>query len=171
MKRTFIALVLVILSCLILFSFVACKDNGEEENPQLEETNVQSTFYSLEEAYENGLISKDDLRSIAYHYNSADAETDFVPIPKSPESLSEETVNKIKRAYYDKVGGENLGATVDDVYIGGYYGTYAGCVVVMLGGDCMSGFGGDPIYYPEYMIDDIVFYWYTPLKVWKEISI
>ncbi|MCH5148830.1 MAG: hypothetical protein J1G05_05675 [Clostridiales bacterium] len=164
MKRIFITLVTTVLSCIILFAFVACKENEDEEE------RVQSTVCSLEEAYESGFISKDDLRSIAYYYNSEEAATDFVPIPKNPESLSEETVRKIKKAYYFKVGGEKTEAVVDDVSIGGYYGTYSGCVVVVINASCMSGIGGDPVYYPEYTIDGVVFYQYTPLKVWKEIT-
>ena len=164
MKRIFIALVTTVLSCIMLFAFVACKDNEDEKDK------LQSTVCGLEEAYESGLISKDELRSIAYYYNGEEAATDFVPIPKNPESLSEETVLKIKKAYYLKLGGDEKGAVIDDVGIGGYYGTYSGCVVVVINGSCVSGIGGDPIYYPEYTIDGIVFYQYTPLKVWKEIT-
>lgn len=131
----------------------------------------QSVLCGLEEAYTKGLISKDDLRSIAYYYNGKDAATDFVPTPKNPESLSEDTIKKIQRAYYDKVGGEKTEAVVDDVNIGGYYGTYDGCVIVYINASCMSGIGGDPICYPEYAIEDVVFYWYTPLQVWKEIGV
>ena len=162
MKRFFVILVCIILSGLTLFSLNGCTYNENQEE------NIQSTICGLEEAHETGLISKDDLKSIAYYYNGENAETDFTPIPKNPQTLSENTISKIKRAYYDKVSNGKSEATVDDVYIGGYYGTYNGCVIVEINGDCMSGIGGDPISYPEYVIDGVVFYWYTPLQVWQE---
>lgn len=163
MKKFFI-IVSVILSSLMLFAVVGCNDN-ENKN---EETKSQSTICGLEEAYAEGLISKDDLRSIAYYYNGEDAESDFVPPPKTPETLNENTISKIKQAYYDKVSDGHSTATVDDVNIGGYYGAYNGCVIVIISASCTSGIGGDPRYYPEYEIDGVVFYWYTPLQVWQE---
>lgn len=132
---------------------------------------TQSVLCGIEEAYTTGLISKDDLKSIAYYFNGENAATGFVPTPKDPESLSEDTIKKIQRTYCDKVSGDKTEAVVDEVNIGGYYGTYNGCVIVEINASCIGGIGGDPICYPEYMIEDVVFYWYTPLHVWKEIGI
>ncbi len=162
MKKAFGTLACAILCCLVLFSFVGC---GEDK------ASTQSTLCGIEEAYANGLISKDDLRSIAYYYNGEDVAIDFILIPKTPESLSKDTIKKIKQTYYDKVSDGKSGATVDDVNIAGYYGTYNGCVIVEINASCVSGIGGDPIYYPEYMIGDVIFHSYTPLEVWKETNI
>lgn len=154
MKKLFIALISAILSCLMLFAFVGCKK-------------LPGTLYWLEDAYSDGLISYDDLRSIAYYYNGEKSESDFVPSPMNPESLSAETRRKIQETYYYQSSGDDKGASLDDVWVGGYYGTYNGCVVVTVFATCDSGIGGEPMYYEEYEIDGVVFYGYNPLKVWK----
>ena len=162
MKKLFCALILTFLSSFMLFAFVGCNENeSEAELPP-------SELYRLAEAYAKGLITKDDLRNIAYYYNGEHATTDFVPLPKNPETLSEQTIKKIKQAYYDKVFDGNSDATVDDVNIAGYYGTYNGYVIIEINASCVSGIGGDPLSYPEYVIGDVIFYSYTPLQVWKE---
>ena len=173
MKKLFCALVLTILSSFMLFTFVGCNDNGTEVGRNENESEVElplSVLYWIEEAYANGLITNDDLRSIAYYYNGENATTDFVPLPKNPETLSEQTIKKIQQTYYDKVFDGNSDATVDDVNIAGYYGTYNGYVIIEINASCVSGIGGDPLYYPEYVIGDVIFYSYTPLQVWKEMN-
>ena len=169
MKKIFAALISMILGCSMLFAFVGCIDREEAEVE--EEVSTQSTFFNIEEAYANELISKNALKSIAYYYNHETGAADFPLILKTPERLSEETIRKIKQAFYDKATDREPEATVDDVGIAGYYGTYNGYVVIDIGASCVSGMGGDPLYYPEYVIDDVVFYSYTPLQVWKEADI
>ena len=171
MKKLFCALILTFLSSFMLFAFVGCNDNETEVGSNENESEAElppSELYRLAEAYAKGLITKDDLRNIAYYYNGELATTDFVPLPKNPETLSEQTIKKIQQAYYNKVFDGNSDATVDDVGVGEYYGTYHGCVVVEIGAPCTSDIGGDPLYYPEYVIGDVIFYSYTPLRVWKE---
>lgn len=167
MKKFFIALISAIFSCITLFSFVGCSDNGSEGQNEVQ---PQGTLLWLESAYSDGLISYDDLRSIAYYYNGESAEADFVPSPKNPEQLSAETIRKIKETYYYQADGFNKGASVDDVYVSGYCGTYNGYVVVEIGSGCDTGIGGEPMIYEEYEIDGVIFYWYTPLRVWKSFD-
>ncbi|MBP5308888.1 MAG: hypothetical protein J6Z34_07120, partial [Clostridia bacterium] len=67
--------------CLVLFIPAGCgKYEGE--------------FYPLNEVYENGEISRQDLLSIIYHYhgeiiekNKEQYPEDFFPTPKDPEEL------------------------------------------------------------------------------------
>ena len=62
----------------------------------------EGTFYILEEAYEQNLISKEDLKNIAYYYNEL-VDNDFVPTPKDPEVLDECTEKIIKKMYLKKI--------------------------------------------------------------------
>ena len=128
-------------------------------------------FYSLEEAYENGWLTQDDLNNIAYYYHTRHGETEhvdesFAPTPKTPETLSEDTQNKIKRTYLDEVAMAPDG-TFDRIEIRQYYGTYNGCVVVGIQSDYVLI---DPLLYPEHAIGEVIFYDYVPsaIDVWRE---
>ena len=57
-------------------------------------------FYSLQEAYEAGYLTKEEIMSIAYYhngsrvYNEEIMSEEYTPIPKTPQELSEETSKK-----------------------------------------------------------------------------
>ena len=148
MRKFFCVIMTLLLSLSI---FCACRyyesDTYSSEQPprtdedteptQKEETPPPGEFYSLEEAYEKGWISKNDLMNIAYYKNGNklfEEVENFTPSPKNPETLSEETENAIKetRAYDLRIGQFNFEAISGDVYIDEYLGTYNGYVVVML---------------------------------------
>ena len=149
MKKRFLAFVFVILTVsLVVLS--GCGNYG--------------TFYSLTEAYEEGLITYEDLLSIAYYKNGGTRRNetlmgeDYEPIPKEP--LDEEVEWRIKETVAEKwrkkgkeelkskgkelkegdpldeillsVYKAELNASVDDVTIRGYYGTYGDCIAVMM---------------------------------------
>ena len=106
-----------------------------------ESSNAPGVFYSLESAYEEGWLTKEDLLSIAYYnqgtnYNEDKMTEDYQPIPKYPEILSAETEWKIKetRAIYRRNHAQNPRpeASAEDVEIIKYYGTYHGMTVVKL---------------------------------------
>ena len=97
-------------------------------------------LYTLQEAYENGWLTQEDLLSIAYYHNGGRAYNEeimsenYQPAPKMPEVLSEETELKIKitaaKEYREK---ENMKyAEADGFTITQYCGTYGDCVAVML---------------------------------------
>ena len=128
-------------------------------------------FYTLDEAYENGWLMQGDLKNIAYYYHTRYGETEhidqsFVPTPKTPETLNEETQNKIKRTYLDEVAMVPDG-TFDNIDISQYYGTYNGCVVIGIVSDYLLI---DPLLYPEYVIGEVSFFDYVPsaIGVWRE---
>ena len=112
---------------------------------------ITGEFYSLQEAYEQGIIDKQALESIAY-YNSGWTREGFAPIPKTPDILSEEVSLAIKKSllknlqereykYNGEITYPYANATLDDVKITGYYGTYGDCVAVLTdnGYDMHSG--------------------------------
>jgi len=108
----------------MVFSLVACKNpERHHEKPRV----VGS--YKLEYAYENGWLSKTDLKNIAYYHNGV-SNKNFISKPKDPEMLSKEVENKIKQMYLEKLKEMDPEATLDNVWIEKYYGTYSDCVVV-----------------------------------------
>ena len=104
--------------------------------PQKEE-NV-GTFYSLQEAYDEGLFTVQDLMSIAYYHDSlGGVDGTFIPTPKNPEVLNAETSNEICQAFFkmyiepnnDESNNYSTIVTIDEVEILVYYGTYNDAVV------------------------------------------
>ena len=96
------------------------------------------TFYSLTKAYEEGLITYEDLLSIAYYHNGGIEGNeelmgeDYEPIAKEP--LDENTERKIRETRaYELRNSETYpdeDATADGVKIRGYLGKYSNCYVV-----------------------------------------
>ena len=62
MKRKIISILVVILTFTVLFCLTACTQ--EEETPEY----IEGAFYSLQEAYDNGWITEENLQSIADLY-------------------------------------------------------------------------------------------------------
>lgn len=104
-------------------------------------------FYTLQQAYDDGLITQEDLWSIAYYYCNGIDYSDFngvdysaiTPIPKNPKILDEKTLAKITNdalikllAEKDKDGRQlHPKATAKDIRVG-YYGTYNGMIAVVI---------------------------------------
>ena len=107
------------------------------------------TFYTLQEAYDNGYLTREDLMSIAYYqngsrrYNESIMPEDYAPIPKDPEELSESTSLRIRSTAAADWNAEypDDDATAEDFWIDYYYGTYGNCVAVMMR-DNLSGTTG-----------------------------
>ena len=114
------AIIIASLAIIICISFTACapKKYGE--------------FYSLQEAYDKGLLTREDLLNIAY-LNNGYTEEGFTPSRLNPEKLSEDTENKIKEtiAYELRRSNSHKNATEKDVFIKKYFGTYNGSVAVL----------------------------------------
>lgn len=114
----------------MMLSSGACGNNEEKE---------MGTYYSLQEAYDQALLTQEDLKSIAYYLNGTSEYESFC-IPKTPEILSEKTVNAIKEtaAYNLRNQTHSDGtkrypkAKAKDIGIVNYYGTYNNCVAVMI---------------------------------------
>ena len=83
-------------------------------------------IYSLDYAYENNLISDDEILQIAYTYNSThyDGKVDygenFVPqeVNTDMTSIDDDIVRKIKQAYYNDYTGDDKKKV--EVYLDGF---------------------------------------------------
>ena len=129
------------------------------------------TMCSLEEAYERGLMTQEDILSIAYYYNQGTDGNEelmgenYAPKPMVPETLDEERVNQIKRTYLNEVIAMPEG-TFEHVIIRAYYGTYDESVVILITDDYH---GYDYVFEPEHEIGGVWFYDYVGacLRVWR----
>ena len=154
LKKIFIVLVALIVGSAILFSFVACEKNSNVPKP--EETNSESgtgtkneelnneepktkepiveryeDFLTLNQAYERGYLTKDDLLNIHHYYY--DREEQYSP------GLSDEQKRTIENTLFEIVNEEKENTrykdtifTLDQAHVIGYYGTYNGCIAVCL---------------------------------------
>ena len=132
------------------------------------------TFYTLQEAYETGYLTREDIMSIAYYhnggrvYNEGIMSEGYTPIPKTPQELSEDTVNKIKETAADEYNSQHdlsTKATADGFTIIQYYGTYNNCIAIMMR-DIYTGHA-DAIRTEE--IAEITLYYNNgnKIKIWK----
>ena len=84
--------------CFITIFF--CAGCGEKDKKK--EFASYGQFYELKEVYEQGLISREQLLSVAYYGAKSENEglfdENYTPLPKTPEELSEKTVRKIKES-------------------------------------------------------------------------
>lgn len=91
-------------------------------------------FYTLLEAYDEGLLTVDDLQKIASHQNDG-----TIPV----DVLSEGLLNTIKESWIEELHAQtHVEANTGDVIIIKYYGTYSGSVALMLA-DNFTEYGGD----------------------------
>lgn len=116
MKKLLCILLSIISAVGIAFAFVGC---GENEG--------YGQFYNLQNAYDNGLLSKDDLIHIAAIYNGE---------VQCTETLDGETELLIKNCKVERLRNDSnhpiAEATTDDVKIVKFYGKYSDCYVVSL---------------------------------------
>lgn len=97
-------------------------------------------FYTLQEAFDQGFLTENDLKSIAYYNNGGrknnedKIEEDFVPQPLNPKTIPADIQKSIKSdyIYYN----EKLDNKTKDseVKIDDYYGEYNNCYVAILHG-------------------------------------
>ena len=142
----------------------ACNKNDDDfRNPRNGEPKA-GEFYTLQQAYDNGWLSKGDLRNIAYHKTGDGQRKGFTPTPKDPETLSAETELAIKEDWtrlLREQGTEN--AVADDVTIHNYYGIYDGLVAVFVSDNYSGGVGT----FFEIYIGGVAFnYFEIGLRLW-----
>ena len=130
-----------------------------------EETESVGSIYTVQEAYNNGWLTQEDLLSIAYYHNGGRTDNEeimsegYLPAPKIPEVLSGITESKIKRATAEEYRQKHIikYAEAEGFTITEYCGTYGDCVAVMTT-DIYSGFtdavwtdtiGGVNIFYSD----------------------
>lgn len=111
-KRIFIALLLGIV---MIFGVAGCNN----EPPT-------GTFYTLQEAYDNGFLTKEDLQAVAGYHNKNIL---------CSQSLDETVAKKIKESAAFKLRNQNRPidyAKADDFVILSFYGCYNGSYVIRL---------------------------------------
>ena len=154
---------LSIMSALVigLCLFCGCQSNDPPK------TVPKEGFYSIDEVYENGWITKEDLRDIAYYYHARYGLTydeGYEPNPKTPAILDQDTIQKIKTRYLLDVVKMPEG-DLDRIKISYYYGTYHGIAGVTLSTDYLNY---DIVVEPEYEIGGVTFYqfWKGDIRFW-----
>lgn len=130
-----------------------------------EEIEVRGKYYTLEEAYENGWLSTEDLKSIAcvyYDYWLIGEENPYKGMFISTEKLDKKTENELKQAYLNQIAKYPEGE-LDDVEINKCYGIYKENTIVdaWLKYTCIEPF--PPI---DKEIGGVEFKNYYPTKFW-----
>ena len=90
---------------------------------------LQGEFYTLQKAYDNGCLSKDDLSNIAYHYSGDSQGEEFEPTPKDPEELSKETEFAIRTCWAERHKDDEFAGRINKLK---YCGTYGGFTSVYI---------------------------------------
>ena len=134
-RMKFISKILCLGVILVMTLGILCacdKDDDNFRNPKNGEP-TSGEFYSLQTAYDNGWISKGDLRNIAYYYAGDAQKKGFKPTPITP--LSSETELAIKESRLQEIIDRHPNTVADEITIDDYFGTYNGFVAIFLGGD------------------------------------
>ncbi|MCM1306401.1 MAG: hypothetical protein NC037_02550 [Bacteroides sp.] len=143
----------------------ACNNDDDFRNPRNGEPEA-GEFYTLQQAYDNGWLSKGDLRNIAYYWSGGGQRKGFKPTPKNPETLSPETELAIKEDRAENLhesGTEE--AVADGVKITNYFGTYDGLVAVFV----YDNYSGYSTALTQKQIGGVSFKYYdsNQILVWK----
>ena len=159
--------ILSILLALVCIISVACAFGGcgeKQPNGKLEKGN----FYTVTEAYENGYLTLEQVKSIAYYNNGGTIWNedimgeDYVPLPKDPEKPSEETDTALINSFYNSerwVKYENYFTKEDIRY--GYFGTYGNAIAVKIG---VKGEAVSEVVWEE-IIDGVTVYYRNEKRV------
>ena len=154
-------------------------DQLKERDERIEELEKEilsnaGEFYFLEDAYDNGWLTQEDIMSIAYYhnrgrwYNEDIMPENYAPQPKMPEVLSDKTQLKIKSVSAKALREfQNIkNAEADDIIITEYYGTYGDCVAVRTR-DNYSGYG--TIVFTD-LTAGVKFFYGDPklIQIWRE---
>lgn len=127
-----ILLNIIVFICL-LSMFTAC--GQKKENLQI----TEGELFTLEQAYNNGFLSHDDLLSIAYYHQgsimNAETATDvFTPKNMEPKELSKDIDYSVRQTLVSILN-EKFNANsfqIDNIVICAYYGTYHDGVVIRM---------------------------------------
>lgn len=92
-------------------------------------------LYTLNEAYDNGWISQDDLKNISYYWNNESSDSSFIPIPITPSELDPKMDKKIRKAYLQNFNRKFGEAKLNNIHIYNYYGTYGDCPIIYVSDD------------------------------------
>lgn len=151
LKKILPILLALISTICIAFAFGGCNKSVK----------VSGQFYTLRQAYENGWLNEDDLKSIADYHNNKKT----YPIPLSNE---EEVAIKETAAFEVRSDERNQrpDAGAEEFFISEYYGVYNDCYAVIID-DSYVMFPGIDDYWEN--IGDVSIHYLTPvkIKIWR----
>ena len=154
LKKKLMTLGIALLSLFPIAGLVAC---GEDK--------PTGTLYSLQEAYEQELLTVADLRNIAFYFNEELNDENYTSTPKNPAVLSKEVENNIKQKYrFDfEIPKNSIGL----ISIWSYFGTYNDCIAI---GITDSYYAYDYVIIAEYAIAGVVFknFHTASIRIWSE---
>ena len=149
MKKILSILLAIISTICITFAFVGC---GTVE--------VSGSFYTIKQAYDNGWLNEDDLKSIAcgyYEFFQFSVYTDYENLYSGMfdphEELSKTKEKELKQAYLVQIV-KAPDSSIDGVEIAQYYGTYNENIVVGILSDYIKA---DKIVEEKFIVGNIVF--------------
>ena len=159
-------------------------DEQNEIIEELKSKTTQGVFYTVREAYENGYITFEDVKSIAYYHNHGRRDNeqimpeDYKPIPKSPEVLTEKMQRPIKQTAWEYEYGSYrdninpLKVTPSGFRIVEYNGIYNNCIAVVTEYGDGSGDGSGEYLGWEDEIEGVIITYadeVNVIRIWKEI--
>ena len=126
----------------------------------------QGTFYSLQEAYDAGYITRTDLEEIAERQNDWGSALKKELDPQVKQMICEDEAERLRNLEEDPYPE----AEASGVWIVHYYGVYQGnCYALILNSRYEPAFPMQPVEQPEF-IDGIEFMYGDPLRIeiWKK---
>lgn len=127
--------------------------------------NSTGVTYTLEEAYENGFLKKEDIQKIAYYYDE-DNKAEF------PVALSENVEKAVKNTFaaeYNADGNPSSEATAEDFTVKKFLGYYYKCCVVEADSALWDPAPTDvPNYREEICGVEFHITNYYPIRVWMQ---
>lgn len=97
----------------------------------------KQTFFTLQEACNQGFLTAEDVKAIAFYHGGREAnadkfEEDYVPTPKKPEQIPAKIQNNIKSDYIRCFLKNAKNANKSMITIEEYYGSYNGYYIVVI---------------------------------------
>lgn len=158
MKRVKYIITAITLCAAALCSAMFCACNGGEDTWE----DIHGEFFTLQQAYGDGWLTKDDLQEIAELHN----ENNSLDISE----IDNQTIDKIKQTALNKDKEHEPDAKIEDYIILRYYGCYDDCYVLIMNSpyayspavivDEWKDIGGVQFHYRSF---DVIY-------VWKEVS-
>ena len=153
------------------------------------------TFYTLQEAYDEGWISYEEVKNISYYSNNGQVyeksmddipadidyrpegdgtkQIDYTPIPRDPEKLDAKTTKKIRKDYLefykeytDAASSPWIKIEMEAIFLEAYCGKYSEFVAVKMNASFKR-----PGILIRFFVDDIMFWGKThDVLLWKKGS-
>ena len=159
MSKKLVGLAITVFVLLLVFGLTACKESPDGE----QEDDVVGKFYTLQEAYDQELLTVSDLQSIANYHANGTHPADVLSIDVK-NAIKEIAARNMREKELDPVEE----AKAEGFFINKYYGTYNGSVAFMI--------RNQYILYPAVELDinetieGVLFHYNSPYKivVWKQ---